>query len=179
MDGFAYIETERLNIVPFQEVHLTERYLGWLNDPDVVKFSEQRHRRHTLESCRTYCLAMGSLGNLFMAICDKRTGVHIGNSTVSIDSNNQIADIQILIGDRSFWGRGLGAEAFSALVEALLEIGCFRKITAGTLAENEAMLKTIKKAGMVIECIRKDHYLLNGKPVDVVYGAKWNDRTAL
>ena len=49
------LETERLTLTPFNtERHLTERYVAWLSDPDVVRYSEQRHRTHTLASCRHF-----------------------------------------------------------------------------------------------------------------------------
>ena len=179
MYEFINIETKRLNLLPFTERYLTDRYVSWLNDPEVVQFSEQRHCQHSKKSCADYFLEIKRRDHGFYAICEKETGLHIGNSTISIDLNNQIADIQILIGDRSFWGQGLGAEAFSALVEMLLESSCFRKVTAGTLAKNGAMLKTMEKAGMIVECIREGHYLLNGQPVDVIYGARWNNDKVL
>ena len=40
------IGTTRLQIIPFREEYLTERYVSWLNDPEVVRFSDQRHRQH-------------------------------------------------------------------------------------------------------------------------------------
>jgi len=51
------LQTARLRMVPFSEAHLTTRYVGWLNDPEVVRYSEQRHQTHTIESCRSYLLS--------------------------------------------------------------------------------------------------------------------------
>jgi RimJ/RimL family protein N-acetyltransferase len=169
------VETSRLKILPFKEEFLTEFYVAWLNDPEVVKYSEQRHRSHSLESCRQYFKSIQSSPHGFYAIVAKDTGTHIGNLTITVDLNNQVADISIMIGDRTFWGKGLGSETFCALVEQLLHTGQFRKVTAGTMAANTRMLKLFEKAGMKMECRRKDHYLLDGKPVDMVYTAKWKN----
>lgn len=169
------VETSRLKILPFKEEFLTQTYVAWLNDPEVVKHSEQRHRSHSLESCRQYFEFIQSSPHGFYAIVAKDPGTHIGNATVTVDLNNRVADISIMIGDRAFWGKRLGSEAFCALVDNLLNTGQFRKITAGTMAANIKMLKSIEKAGMKVECRRKDHYLLDGKPVDMVYAAKWQD----
>ena len=169
------IETLRLKILPFKEEFLTQIYVAWLNDPEVVKYSEQRHRSHSLESCRQYFQSIQSSPHGFYAIVAKHPETHIGNSTIAVDLNNQVADISIMIGDRAFWGKGLGAEAFCALVDNLINTGQFRKVTAGTMAANTKMLKLIEKAGMKIECRRKDHYLLGRKPVDIVYAAKWQN----
>ena len=48
------LTTERLVLQPFTETHLTERYVGWLNDPEVVRFSEHRHRRYDMQEARRY-----------------------------------------------------------------------------------------------------------------------------
>ena len=175
MDGLVHIETEQLKIVPFKEAYLTDRYVGWLNDPEVVKYSEQRHQYHSLESCRAYFLMIESSANIFLAICDKLTGLHIGNVSVNMDMNNGIADISIMIGDRDFWGKGLGSEAFTAVVGNLLERGDVRKVTAGTMAANKPMLKAMALAGMEEEARRGSHYLLNGTPVDMVYFSRWRN----
>jgi len=175
MDRALYIETDRLRILPFDPAHLSERYVGWLNDPEVVEFSEQRHCKHTLESCEAYFRSMERSGNLFLAICEKPSGAHIGNASVAVDVHNSIADISIMIGERSRWGEGLGAEAFMAIVGRLLDSGEFRKVTAGTVAVNFPMLKAMERAGMQEECRRANHYLLKGEAVDVVYFARWRD----
>ena len=175
MDKCIYFETERLSILPFDHTHLTERYVGWLNDPAVIEFSEQRHCKHTLESCEAYFRSMERSDNLFLAICDKPSGTHIGNVSVSIDVHNATADVSIMIGDRSFWGQGLGVEAFMAMVDRLLDSGEFRKVTAGTMAVNISMLKAMERAGMQEECRRANHYLLKGEAVDVVYFSRWRD----
>jgi [ribosomal protein S5]-alanine N-acetyltransferase len=43
------IKTKRLLIVPFSEKHLQEKYVGWLNDKELMRYSEQRHKKHDFE----------------------------------------------------------------------------------------------------------------------------------
>ena len=43
------------------------RYAAWMNDPEVVRFTEARHASHTIESLRTFvaaCEANSSLISL-------------------------------------------------------------------------------------------------------------------
>ena len=82
--------TERLQIVPFEERHLTERHVAWLNDPVVTRYSEQRHRSHSLMSCATYLKLFGGSANRFLAIETRAPSkTHIGNITVAIDPPNR------------------------------------------------------------------------------------------
>jgi [ribosomal protein S5]-alanine N-acetyltransferase len=166
------IETPRLRIVPFSELYLTPRYVGWLNDPEVVRYSEQRHRIHTLESCRSYWLSFSGTPHYFWAIviADGTPG-HIGNINAYVDQENRLADVGILIGEKMAWRRGYGLEAWRAICDYLLNEGGMHKVTAGTLADNTGMLKIMEKAGMIEDGRRYRHYLFETREVDVIHGA--------
>ncbi|MNR75309.1 hypothetical protein D3C72_59390 [compost metagenome] len=167
-----HLETPRLQIVTFSGEHLTERYVGWLNDPEVVRFSEQRHRRHTLVDCQRFWESFENSPNLFLAIVSKDPAAgHIGNLTVYVDPANQIADIGILIGERAVWGQGVGLEAWKAVCHYLLDTRAIRKVTAGTLSVNEGMLSIMRRSGMVEDGRRGRHYLCEGQEVDMVHFA--------
>ncbi len=46
-----------------------------------------------------------------------------------------------------------------------------RKVTAGTLATNTRMLELMRRAGMAEDGRRKDHTIVEGRPVDVIFAA--------
>lgn len=166
------IETTRLRLVPFSRKHLTPAYVCWLNDPEVVRFSEQRHRKHSLETCKQYYESFSGTPHLFWAITTiDPENEHIGNMNAYVDTFNSVADIGILIGDRTVWGKGFGLEAWTAVCRYLLREADIRKVTAGTLAPNSGMLKIMEKSGMISDGRRSRHYLVGNKEVDVVYAA--------
>jgi RimJ/RimL family protein N-acetyltransferase len=143
------IETKRLLIVPFAEEYLTTRYVSWLNDPEVVHYSEQRFQQHTLESCRAYWHSFKGRPHYFWAIITRTDPPeHIGNMNAYVDPLHFVADMGILIGDRRVWGQGYGSEAWQAGCNYLLSQNDIKKITAGTLSVNKAMLKVMRQAGM-------------------------------
>lgn len=164
------LETKRLQLIPFTEEFLTERYVSWLNDSDVVRFSELRHFHQNNESCRAYLKSFQSSPGYYWAIIVKNREIaHIGNITVNVDEPNQVADIGILLGEKQSWGAGFGLEAWSAVCRYLQTNPKIRKITAGAMESNTAMLRIATKAGMVEEARRPGHFLLDGKPEAVVY----------
>lgn len=172
----AVINTERLFLVPFSEEHLTEKYVGWLNDPAVVRFSEQRFVKHTIESCRTYMHSYDTGPHYFWAIVSRvPTEGHIGNINAVLDINNGSADIGIIIGETSTWGKGYGREAFTAIVAFLFQDTGTRKVTAGTMAANIGMLKIMERAGMTNDGRRIRHYLFQGQEVDLVHAALFKE----
>lgn len=167
------IETDRLLLEPFDLArHLTPRYVSWLNDPQVVRYSEQRHVRHTLASCRAYAESFQGTASFFWALQLKGAQPrHIGNLAAYVDPHNRIAELAILIGETAEGGRGLGTEAWRAALRHLLDGLGLRKVHAGTMAENAPMLRVFEKTGMAIECRRRRHYLLEGREIDLVFAA--------
>ncbi|MBT3906075.1 MAG: GNAT family N-acetyltransferase [Rhodospirillaceae bacterium] len=169
------IETQHLRLVAFSEKHLAERYVSWLNDPDVVRYSEQRHDTHTLERCREFLKSFDDTPNLYWAIEETATGRHIGNIDAHIDAPNKVADVGIVLGEKEIWGKGYGFEAWTGVLDYLLGPGDMRKVTAGTMATNVGMLGIMRKARMVEEGRRLKNYLLDGKEVDLILVARFAD----
>ncbi|WP_204106205.1 MULTISPECIES: GNAT family N-acetyltransferase [Spirulina sp. CCY15215] len=169
------LETERLQLIPFSQQYCTPRYVDWLNDPIVMRYSEQRHVNHSLESCQNYYRSFIGTPHYFWAIVsrDRELG-HIGNANAYIDTHNKIADIGIMIGEKNLWGQGYGLEVWKILCSYLLDRLKLRKVTAGAIASNIPMLSLMKKAGMVEEGRRLRHYLWEEQEVDIVYMALFN-----
>jgi len=175
------IETERLRIVPFSEEYLTPRYVSWLNDPEVMRYSRQRHCSHTLESCRQYWQSLVGTPSYFWGIVTRDPELeHIGNMTAYVDAVNSVADLAIMIGERAMWGRGYGTEAFAAGCDYLLREAGIRKVFAGTLSVNTAMLKVMRRVGMVEDGRRIRHFLFEGLEVDhicmALFQEDWEQR---
>lgn len=168
------IVSARLRIIPFGEQHLTDRYVGWLNDPNVVRYSEQRFATHTIESCRAYWASFRDTPHYFWAIELSEgdiPGKHIGNINAYLETRHGLADLGILIGDREIWGKGYGTEAWVAVCDWLFNNAGVRKITAGTLACNHGMRSIMSHAGMVDDGQHFRHYLFEGEEMDVIYRA--------
>lgn len=161
----------RVMMRPFTAEDITESYLGWLRDAEVVRYSNQRFIEHTLETCCAYLASFVESANYFLAICDKSSGVILGTLTVYRSLIHGTADIGIMLGEREVWGQGVGSEAFCLVLSTLKASGVIRKVTAGTLSVNQGMVQIMEKAGMYCEAIRTGHVLLDGVPVDVVYYA--------
>jgi len=171
MANSSVIDTERLRIEPFSSEHLTERYVGWLSDQEVVKFSEQRYVKHTLDSCRAYWYSFSGTPNFFWALVVKDSEIgHVGNVTAYVDRSRSSADLGILVGERRVWNKGYGREAWLAVCRYLFEREDISRITAGTLVVNQAMLGIMRSAGMVRDEQRNGKSLYQGAEVDFYYG---------
>ena len=93
--------------------------------------------------------------------------------TVYFSKNHKTADIGIMIGNREFWGKGIGEEAWLAVMELLLNKTDIRKITGGTVSCNKGMIRIFQKVGMIQDGLRKDHEIIDNKVHDIIYFAKF------
>ena len=166
------ITTKRILIVPFDHKHINDNYISWLNDPELMKFSEQRHKKHTKQTCEEYLNSFVDSNNYFLALED-HNGNMIGTMTVYQDLNNGLADMGIMIGSSQARGKGFGTEAWNALSEWVIRVLKPRKLTAGCMSGNKAMIQIMKKSGMQPDGVRSRHYLLNGQEQDIIYMARF------
>lgn len=161
------ISTARLVLRPLTKA--SPRNIAWLRDPEVVRYSEQRHREHTLSSQLRYISSFGGKSCLW-GIYLVETGEHIGNLSAMHDEPNNVSDVGILIGESRLWGQGYASEAWKAACNQMLDkdLGGIRKLECGCMKSNEAMMKLARKSGFTLEGERANHFLLGGGMVSLV-----------
>lgn len=162
-----------VTIEPFGPDDISEDYLGWLNDPEVVRFSNQRFVRHDCETASRYLASFSGSDNLFLAVRDIQSEILIGTLSAYRSRHHGTADIGIMIGARAIWGRGYGEAAWSGLLGWLLGDGGTRKVTAGTLRFNHAMVRLMEKSAMTVEGLRRAQEIVGGKTHDILLYAKF------
>jgi RimJ/RimL family protein N-acetyltransferase len=156
---------------------VTPRYVDWLNDPEVVKYSNQRFISHSTESCIAYINSFENTSNKLYKIVKKSDLLMIGTLTAYINPFHKTVDMGILLGDRNCWGKGFGGDAWVTLLNFLLAAIHVRKITAGTLRCNQAMINIMQRSGMQLEAVRVQQELIDGAPQDLVYFARFNEKS--
>lgn len=167
------LTSARLVLAPFTVGDISPRYVGWLNDPEVVRYSNQRFRRHDLKSSEAYLRSFEGGPNQFWSIRLAADGSMIGTMTAYIAPPHGTADIGLLIGERSVWGQGYGYEAWQRLMDYLLGEQTLRKITAGAASGNAGMIRIMERAGMHHEATRRQQEIVSGELQDIVYFAKF------
>ena len=172
----ALLQGARVRLRPFTAADITEAYIGWLNDPEAVCFSNQRFVRHTRASCERYLAGFAGSANLFVSL--RVAGAdgaeeRVGTLTAYRSLQHGTADVGILLGERTVWGQGLGLEAWRLFTDWLLGTPGLRKVTAGTLASNRSMLAVAELSGMQREGVRCGQELVDGVATDIVHFARF------
>ena len=158
---------------PFSQSDITDEYISWLNDPEVVRYSNQRFVNHTKETSLTYWESFLGSPNLFFSVRSLDGSMAFGTMTAYVSLAQGTTDLGILIGRKSLWGRGIGQDAWNTLVDFFLHTKRIPKVTAGTLSTNKGMIRIMERSGMVCESIQPKHELFEGKSVDLLYYAKY------
>jgi ribosomal-protein-alanine N-acetyltransferase len=177
------IMTTRLALLPYvyPDKEMLRTHTFWMNDKDVVRYSQHRHIRYHHNTLKKYIGSFDHQRNHLWAILDKNVKRHpaepwvdhyLGHITAHCDPFNRTAQVGIMIGERRYWGRGYGQETWSAVCDWLIENGA-RKVCAGCMEPNVAMCKIFTKAGMVEEARLKDQFMFEGKLVDEIRVAKF------
>lgn len=172
---FFPIEGKLVKLDVFTEENITDAYLGWLNDPTVVRYSNQRFRQHTLQTSLDYLQTFDGTKNLFLAVYLKGDDRYVGTMSVYFSSVHETADIGIMIGDKTCWGAGVGSDAWSTVLSFLLDTVKMRKVTGGTLGCNTGMVKIMVNSGMQPDGVRVAQELVDRQAQDILQFSKFRD----
>lgn len=126
---------------------VTARYCSWLNDSEVNKFLETKSSN--LAQLTQYVKEKINRSDvLFYGIFDKENDTHLGNVKLEpVDWAGKKAVFGIMIGDRNYWGRGIGTEATRLISDyALGELG-LDEVELGVIADNTKACRAYEKAG--------------------------------
>jgi len=174
----ADIETGRLVLACLAEDEVDEDYVGWMSDPEVVRYLETRGGAPSVESLRQYVGAMrSSLDSYFFGIFLRDGRRHIGNIKLGpISPQHGRASIGLVIGDKPAWGHGYAAEAVGAVAAwGFTQLG-LDKITAGSYARNLGSIKAFQRHGFQVEGVQRSHVRLDdGSRDDVVILGRTRD----
>jgi len=151
---------------PLKNNDVSEKYVSWLNDPDVNRYLDVRHS--TPES-------MNDVAR-FVKNCqaNKRPhwGIflkeqHIGNISCSLyNLLYRWIDISFLIGEKSLWGNGICTNAVASVIDYLFKDQVFHRIQGGACSLNKVSIHMFNKLGFRQEACFRDAALLEGKYVD-------------
>lgn len=155
---------------------VSQDYVDWMNDPEIMRFTEARFQSWSQEDIKNFVQQCEeSDGNYLFGIFDKETNVHIGNIKLGpVNRHHRYASIGLVIGRKDYWGKGIGTEAIRLVCEFGFNDLKLRKLTAGAYATNKASIKAFQKCGFRGEGQLKRHYLDDGCYVDAVLLGRLN-----
>jgi RimJ/RimL family protein N-acetyltransferase len=168
-----FLEGSTLYLREVKESDVTDRYYHWLHDNVVNQFLESRYTSWSMDSIRSYVKAMEKdPDTVFLAICLKETEQHIGNIKLGpINRVHRYAVISLVIGEKSWWGKGIATQAISLVSECAFTRLNLHKVCASCYVDNQGSSRAFEKAGFRQEGVLRRHYLYQGRYVDgLIFG---------
>lgn len=162
----ALAESPRIYLRRLSGADALEHYLDWLNDKEVQRYTRRRGSTSSMEDLRLFLRHAETTTDYHLAICLKDSHKHIGNISLnSIDARNKSAELSIMLGDRSEWGKAYGREAVELLTQfAFLELNLHR---VWAESPNPAFNKLMLHCGWTREGIKREAFLFEGKFIDL------------
>lgn len=153
-----------VGLVPFGADLVSDRYLGWLSDDEVNRYSQRRGSKPQSREDALRWLAGLTAGETVLAIMAPGYG-HIGNIKFGpIDRVNSRSDIAILIGERSSWGQGFGGDALATVTRHLLVTENLNRVDAGSA--NPSFIALVKRLGWRVEGVLRERVRIGDRLLD-------------
>jgi len=165
-----------IHLKEFSKKHLDdERYFLWLRDLEVVLGIYRLEYLLPLEHSKIKEYARGLLSSetdFYFAIHLNSDDRFVGTIKIGhIDWRTGTADLGVLVGDKSYWGKGLATDACSTVCQYAFSTLSLRKITGGTAANNHGMIRCFERLGFQSEAVLRKKLLIDGEFVDhILFG---------
>jgi RimJ/RimL family protein N-acetyltransferase len=161
-----FLEGDKVRLRALTTADASERYLAWLNDPDVLRHRGPKAYPSTLAELERYVESIPTRGDLVLAVCEKETGRHVGNIALNtILWVHRSAELSIMIGAKDVWGRGLGKEAIELVTRHAFESMGLNRLWAES--PNPAFNAAVKGLGWTHEGTKRRAFLIGGRFVDM------------
>jgi len=146
-----------------------EKYRTWVNDSEIINLVDRVRPVTAVEHRRWYERISEDSQIAIFAVDAMPDEKFVGCIWLyGIDPRHRHAELRILIGNREYWGSGVGTEAIRILIDFAFNKLNLHKVYAYVLASNQRALKTFRKVGFIREGVLKQERYVNGKFVDVV-----------
>jgi len=160
-----YIYDKEICLRPLRREHINNRYLSWLNDPDVTKFLETKKSTNKELSDYYKNILKNTNAAIFAIEIHKK---HIGNAKLEINWKHGYADFGIMIGDKKQWGKGYGTRVARIIIDYVFNRLNLHAVTLGVYGNHDAAIRSYKKAGFHVKGRVQDMLNFEGKRVDKV-----------
>ena len=177
-NSINFIEGTNLYLRKIQIEDITEQFMLWFADDELMKYYTNSKNKITKETLLKSIQEGESTGNSFTyGIFYKENNECIGTIKLGpINHNHKISDLVVLLGNKKYHGKGLAVEAIQLGNTLAFEFYDIRKLYGGMYENNVSSIKAYTRAGWVIEGTLKGHYLENGKPLDRIEVGCFNSK---
>jgi len=171
------VESHLVKLRPL-EVEDGKEFHHWASDREVTQFSISSYAYpQSRADISTWLSNINSSSKtVSLGVCCIETGKLIGYAGIaSISALNRCGEFFILIGEKEYWGKGIGTEVTKLITEYGFNTLGLHRIELTAFASNPSAIRAYEKAGYKHEGVKRQSGYRHGKFVDKVQMAILSD----
>ena len=140
-------------LIPITAEHISDLYIGWLNDAEINRYLEIRFVPQTRDTVTEYVRSfyMGKEAYMWV-IYPNGKDQFVGTTTVQgINRNHDSAGIGLMIGNKEYWGSNCALEVLGLVTDFAFETLGLRRMALETSAPNHSINFTLRRFGFTME----------------------------
>lgn len=145
------IETERFLLRSLTADDISPEWIAWLDDPEVLDTLNTKPRHHTKESLARQLSQYDNWKHYQIGIFTQGEEHHIGLHEMNLNRNKGLMQVNVMLGDKAWWGKGVVAETRNALLDHFFLDQGIEKAYGTPLARNYRMIFNYKNQGWVVD----------------------------
>lgn len=157
-DPALVLEGSGFHLRPLRVSDATERYAGWLDDPETTRFLETKPGSTTVASLAEYIRGhVERHDSLLLGIFPGPDARHVGNVKLDpIVFVHRWAVLGIMIGEPDRRGQGLGAAVVRRVLDYAFTALALHRVELGVVADNAAAIACYERIGFVLEGVHRE-----------------------
>jgi len=149
----VHLTTERFVLRSLTASDISDRWGGWSDDKEIVTPLNIAQRRMTKDDLRRYVARFDNENSYLIGVFTKAMTLHIGFFVIDVNRLHATASFNLVIGDKSYWGKGVVNEARAALLDEFFDNRGIEKAYGTPLARNHPAVFNYKAQGWKLEGI--------------------------
>ena len=142
-------------------------YIKWMNDLEVVQFTEQKHIKHTRKNISFFLKKTNkdNFSEIYGIFYEK---ILIGTIKIGkINNLHKTAEISYIIGNKKFWNKGIATIVVKKICDYIFKNLKLKKILAGTYGVAKSSQRILIKNGFKLEAVLKKQIFFKNKRIDL------------
>lgn len=164
-----FIKGKKINLRGIESEDLIN-IAAWINDPVVTHYLFMGDKPAHIELLREeWEKQIRSHEEVAFAVLEAKKNKMIGwGGLYRINWISRTAEYRVFIGDKNFWGKGLGTEIAELLIAYGFEKLNMNKIWLGVNTAHKGAVRSYEKAGFVREGVLRQEIFRNNRYYDAV-----------
>lgn len=166
----SFLTGKKLYLRPLQVEDLKEHLIYWYNDREVTRYLFRgAYPSNTDILLKEYQQNLLNNKEIELIACLKKEHQVIGIGGLhGINPVAHSAELRMLIGEKSAWGKGYATEASQLLIAYAFEVLNLNKVYLGVNAQQANAVRVYEKSGFVVEGCLRDEIYRNGRYYDAI-----------